>query len=355
VKKFAAILLVLLAIALTGSKLYSNKQMIEKRSNLKGDVDSFPVYAEEAEFRPYTESIIFDGVLKADGEISIYSEKMGVVVKKYKKAGDYLLKGDLIALVDNSLEQELQRIYALNLETAAKELERAKKLFDSSAISLAKYESALVAYRQAQTAAADIKKQVEISYIRSPLSGVIDSDYFEEGSLLSVGSHVADIVSVTGLKMTAKVSEEEVIKLKLGDMAEMYAEVLPELKFIGKISRISTNANRSFNYIVEITVDNPAALYKKGVIKPGMYARANVKTYETKLLMVPKSALITDSRESKIFLLEGEKAFLRSVDTGKRDDLFVEITGGLKPGEMVVTSGHINLKDGTSAYRVTAE
>jgi RND family efflux transporter MFP subunit len=353
VKKIIAILLILLAAGLTGSKLYSNKRTIEEKSNLKGDVDSFPVYAAAADMIPYSESIIFDGVLKADEEVSIHSEKIGSVVKKYKKAGDAVSKGELIALVDNSLEKELLRIAELNLETAARELARSKKLLETNAISPSKYESVLVAYRQAETATADIKKQVERSYIRSPLTGVIDNDYFEEGALLSLGSPVADIVSTVGLKMTAKVSEEEVIKLKIGDRAEMYADVLPDIKFSGRVSRIGTNANRSFNYTVEITVDNPSALYKKGAVKPGMYAKATIKTYDAKLLMVPVSALVTEAGETKLFLLEGDKALLRPIQAGRRSDLFVEILSGIKAGDMVITSGQINLKDGSLAYRVT--
>jgi RND family efflux transporter MFP subunit len=353
VKKVAAVLLVLLAIGLTGSKLYSNKLIITEKSMLKGDIDSFPVYADEAASRTYSENVIFDGVLKADEEVSVHSEMAGTVANKYKKAGDKVSKGELIALVDNSLEKELLRIAELNLATAAKELERAKNLLDSSAISPAKYESTLVAYRQAQTSVTNLKKQVERSYIRSPLAGVIDTDYFEAGALLNVGSQVADIVSTAGLKMVAKVSEEEVIKLKIGDRAEMYADVLPNLKFSGKISRIGTNANRSFNYTVEIAVDNPSALYKNGGIRPGMYVKAAIKSYENKLFMVPKSALVNDAGESVVFVLEGEKALLRPVKTGRRDDLFVEITNGLKAGDIVITSGQINLKDGTLVHRVT--
>ncbi|MDR2105546.1 MAG: efflux RND transporter periplasmic adaptor subunit [Deferribacteraceae bacterium] len=352
-KIVAVILFILLCAGLTGSKLYTNKLIIEEKTNLKGDVESFPVYAQEAALRLYSENIIFDGVLKADEEVSIHSEKMGIVVKKYKKAGDAVKKGDLIALIDNSLEKELLRISELNLKTAGNELERAKKLLSAGSISPAKYEAALVAYHQAQASTAELKKQVERSYIRSPLNGVIDADYFEEGALLNIGSPAADIVSTAGLKMLAKVSEEEVIKLKIGDRVEMYADVLPNLRFSGKISRIGTNANTSFNYTIEISVDNPSELYKKGGIKPGMYAKAAIKTYEANHLMVSKSALVNQAGENIVYILEGDKAISRSVQTGRRDDLFVEITGGLDMGELVITSGQINLKDGINAHRAT--
>jgi RND family efflux transporter MFP subunit len=353
VKKFIVVLLILLAAGLTGFKLYSNKLVIEAKTNMKGDVDIFPVYAAEAALHPYSESVVFSGVLKADEEVSVYSEKMGTVTKKYKKAGDTVSKGELIALVDNSLEQELLQIAKLNLETAKTELDRAKKLLDSNAIAPTRYESTLVAYRQAQSSVADISKQVEKSYIRSPLTGVIDNDYFEEGAFFGVGTPVADIVSTAGLKMTARISEEEVIKLKIGDKAEMYADVLPGLKFTGKISRIGTNANKSFNYTVEIAVDNPAVLYKTSAVKPGMYAKGVVQTYEASILMVPKSAVLTEAGADLLMLLEDNKAASRPVKTGRRDDNFIEITSGLTAGEVVISSGQINLRDGTPARRVT--
>ena len=70
---------------------------------------------------------------------------------------------------------------------------------------------------------------------------------------------------------------------------------------------------------------------------PGSFAKAEIQTTTTTgVVTVPTSALVTFAGIQKVFTVKDNKAVERPVVTGQREEDWVEITEGLKAGEMVV-------------------
>jgi multidrug efflux pump subunit AcrA (membrane-fusion protein) len=63
-------------------------------------------------------------------------------------------------------------------------------------------------------------------------------------------------------------------------------------------------------------------------------------------VLVPASAVVHEGEETAVFVIENETAKRREVKTGIENDERVEIISGVKPGEMVITSGQNGLPDG---------
>ena len=78
---------------------------------------------------------------------------------------------------------------------------------------------------------------------------------------------------------------------------------------------------------------------KDGLLRPGTFARSDiVLTEDEPATAVPKDALITFAGIEKIFLVKGGKAVEKNIATGRRAEGFIEIIGGVKPGDLVVVN-----------------
>jgi membrane fusion protein (multidrug efflux system) len=110
-----------------------------------------------------------------------------------------------------------------------------------------------------------------------------------------------------------------------------------------RISPASEVASRSF--MIEAAIDNAERR-----LKPGFFAHAAVFTQvDPNALTVPQQALVTFAGVSKVFVIENDVARERVVQTGARVGTNeVEITAGLKPGELVAISGLTRLIDGAA-------
>ena len=89
-------------------------------------------------------------------------------------------------------------------------------------------------------------------------------------------------------------------------------------------------------------------------LKAGSFVKASITTDAAAgALTVPQEALVTFAGVTKVFLVEGGKARAVSVQPGAAVEssaggpVWVEVPGDLKPGDLVVTSGHSKLADGT--------
>ena len=114
---------------------------------------------------------------------------------------------------------------------------------------------------------------------------------------------------------------------------------------MGRITFIAPKSDASLNFPVEIEVQN------RGNLKAGMYATATFKTNngaETQnMLTVPAEAFVNGVSSGQLFIVQNGVAKLIKVTVGKVYGDKVQVLSGLNGGEQVVTSGQINLDNGS--------
>ena len=81
-------------------------------------------------------------------------------------------------------------------------------------------------------------------------------------------------------------------------------------------------------------------------LKPGMLLTVSVRARQRESLAVPELAVLGDGEERYVFALDGRTAKRVKVDTGMRQNGMVEILGGIKAGQTIVTDGVVKLSDG---------
>lgn len=162
---------------------------------------------------------------------------------------------------------------------------------------------------------------------------------------MNPGTQLFELVDVSRLKLNITVNESQVANLQLGDKVDVKASVYPDLNFGGTITFIAPKADASLNFPVEIEIaSNPGNKLKAGMYGTALFSFENTAP----ITVIPRAAFVGSVSSNQVFVLKnGNAARLRNVVAGRVLGDKVEIVQGLNEGETVITSGQINLTDGS--------
>ena len=173
--------------------------------------------------------------------------------------------------------------------------------------------------------------------VTAPMSGVVDTVNVSIGQSVEPTTVLYRISDRTQVNLVARVYEEDLGKVQIGQLANVRTLSYPDRIFPGQIILIGPSLDASSRTVeVWIRLANT-----NGVLKPNLFARASiVLKHDAAALAVPTAAIIEANGEKFVFVRQKGQYARVEVTTGKNDDLFTEITDGLVPGDEVVTQGN---------------
>lgn len=331
-----------------------------------------PVKITRVEPRPVEQLVEITGNLVSAVTVDVKTEVPGRLVSLLKDEGDFVGKGELVARLDDSNPILGVRQAEANLETTAAALERAsvaeehariedaraRNLIKSGGITERDQQAAEMALKDAKAQvrlieaqiaqarqAVDIaKKRLSDCSVYSPISGEVESKRVNQGTYLDSGAVLLRIVDNQRLELESYVASSELARLKEGQTVRFSVSAYPET-FEARIKTISP-AVESINRSIQVkgTVPNPARK-----LKTGMFVRGWIVTgVRPDSYLVPADAVWRQpSQPPFVFVVEQDVARKRQVATGLEQPGGVEVTGGLKPGDVVVTEQYLELADGS--------
>ncbi|MFO8742944.1 efflux RND transporter periplasmic adaptor subunit [Legionella pneumophila serogroup 1] len=176
--------------------------------------------------------------------------------------------------------------------------------------------------------------------VNAPIAGIIDARNINLGQAVEPNTVLFHISNRDKLLVVAQVYEEDLGKVKVGQEVNVHVLSYPKQTFPGQVTLIEPNLDpltRTVN--VRITLDN-----KEGLLKLGMFVRANViLTHNKAALTVPNAALLQADNQQFVFVQNGGTYKRVDVKVGAVEDDYSEIIGGLVPGDLVVTQGNREL------------
>lgn len=336
--------------------LSQNKEIIEEKAQIKEEViTEIPVRIAKVQKLPVDNSLNLTGTFEARKELSIIAETQGRITQLNIEEGQLIGKGQLVAKIDDTNIQSQLAMTTASMEKAKKDVERYERLVKAGAISQQQYEEVKLGYQNAQSNVTSIEQQLKYTTAHSPMSGVIKELKVEQGSFATPGATIATIVDINQLKMVVKVGEQDIIKVKRGQKVEITTDVYPDETFKGKVKLISVQADAGRKYEVEIDLGNP----KKTPLKPGMYGTVQITPQGNKTetaLFVARKSIVGSVQSPNVFLVDANNTVInKPVKVGEIVEDQVEILDGLESGDIVVTSGQINLSDGKKVKVINTE
>lgn len=188
---------------------------------------------------------------------------------------------------------------------------------------------AQLAQRRAEVEIA--RKRLADTVIRAPFDGAIQERRASPGEYMIAGTPVVTIVRVDPLRLRVEAPERESVAVRTGQKVRVHVEGDP-VAHLGTISRLSPAIDRQTRMlIVEADIPND------GSLRPGSFVRAEILTADDHpSLSVPAEALVVFAGIEKMFVVEQGRAVERPVSIGRRGADWVEVTSGLKAGDVVV-------------------
>jgi RND family efflux transporter MFP subunit len=278
-------------------------------------------------------------------QMDFAAENSGRVTRVLVKEGSRVGRGQTLAVVEtDQLNIDLETAQA-NYQNAARDLQRFENAFKTGGVTQQQLDQARLSVENARARVNQSRIRIGDANIKSSMNGVVNKKYIEAGAVVSPGTKLFEIVDVSRLKLAVTVNEAQVATLKLGDRINVKASVFPDRNFTGRISFIAAKADASLNFPIEIELSaNPG-----NVLRAGMYGTAIFEFPQAApSIVVPRSAFVGSVTSNQVFVVEnGKVARIRDVIAGRIIGDQVEIMGGLREGETVITSGQINLVNGS--------
>ena len=283
------------------------------------------------------------GETAAAADVMLSAERGGPVEWIGPEEGDTVAKDEAIAKVDMAtLAAELSSARAA-YELAAKQAERREELLAQGVLSVEELDQA----QNERTSALAALRQAEADYARgqivTPVSGVVNEIFVDQGEYVSPGTQVAEIVDVSSIEIEIDVPEMDVRFLEPGAAALVSVDAYPGQSWTGRVAYVAYKADTATKtFRVKVVVDN-----SDGRIRPGMLARVSiVRQVIEDALSVPLHALVDRGGERLVYVVEDGMARARQVELGVIDKDMIQVTAGLVPGDMVITGGQDAVEEG---------
>jgi membrane fusion protein (multidrug efflux system) len=344
-KKLLIIGFLLIGVGALAYTLYNNKNELEEAATLAMKSSEYiSVTVEKVAEKDVNRNFEANGVFEPSQELKLMSETSGAIIKINKRKGDFVKKGDVIVQVDDRLIRADYTITKLNLEQAAKDVKRYENLANTDAITKKQLEDAQKGYSIAEAQFSALQKRLDDTQIKAPISGYINEEYYEMGALVSPGMPIADLINTSALKLTVKVTENEISKVKRGDQISVRVNAIKGETFTGKVDFISKKADGAFKYEVIILM-NGSNLDK---ISPGMFGTAAFQfAQEGKVLQISRKAIAGSLKDPGVYTIKDGRAVYKPIKINPLNEGTIEVIEGLSANDEVIVSGLINVKEGT--------
>lgn len=284
----------------------------------------------------------YSGTLEGEEQTSIISKIPERISKINVKVGDYVNKGSVVIEIDKAGASSQYYQARAGYLNSQKDLERMKALYQEGAISQQMLDGIQTQFEVNKANYEAAQSTVELA---SPMSGVVTAVNLNQGDMANPGMVLVVIANIGNMKALFNVGENDLPGFFVNQSALVYSELKPDLIQKGRIVQISKSANvQSRTFDVRALFKNTSDKW----FKPGMFCRVNVELKNQKeALAVPYSSVISDNNSSGVYVINDGKASFRNIKTGITDGKLIEVLSGLKKGDVIVTLGMNQLKEGT--------
>ena len=342
--KFSILLigLTVLAAALLLAGCQDNESMAVAEST-SPRVPAIPVSVMIIEPVVMRDVIFLPGETEASEDVKVAANTAGRVDWIGPREGQKVNKGDLLVKIDVSA-LKASRDHAEAAYKLADDLyQRRLRLYDNKIIAREELDQSETQRTLALTDLAQIQVRYNHGFPKSPITGIINHLYLDEGEYADIGKPIADIVNIDRIKVNVRVPELDVRFVKKGQQTPLKIDAFPDRTIIGTVDFVSFKADSATKtFLVRSIIDNP-----DHDIRPGMIGRvAFVRRVIADAVVAPLFTLVDKGGERLVFVEENGVAQSRTISIGVIEGDRVQIINGLNPGDHLIVKGHTEVEDG---------
>jgi membrane fusion protein, multidrug efflux system len=284
--------------------------------------------------RSISNQIEANGSVMANEYVELHPETNGRIVYLNVPEGASVVKGAVIARInDADLQATLEKSKA-QLELYQKTEEREHKLLDINGINQADYD---LAVSNVNSTKADIdytQAQLDKTVIRAPFDGVVGLRQVSPGAYVTPLNIIATVQQLDKIKVDFTLPEQYSTAVKPGSLVDIQLDAQTNERHKGLIVASEPQVNLSSRNL------KVRALLKEGLAHPGAFVKVFINAGDgKKAIMVPTNCIIPEDKNNQVIIVRGGKAKVVNVLTGVREADDIEITSGLNSGDTVIVTG----------------
>ena len=343
-KRIIPWIVIVALLALTVWKLASNKRTQEEQVYRFDRNAPVHVVVDTVRSIALSEGLRYSGTIEAVNEGKVMAEVPGRVVAVPVQEGQWVEKGMVIARLDGDLLRRQLNAAQVQVEGLEKDRKRYTVLAAEDAVQGVQLEKTELALQAARIQLGTLQEQVQRTEIPAPISGFIAQLFVDVGTVLNPSMPVAMISDDRALELAIAVPGPELDRFRKDQRVDVLASG-SGMRINGVVASVGSRGDMSHNFPVRIAL---VASDTKG-IKPGMAATVrSVPVDAVASPVIPASAIIGSTLEPEVYVLQNGRAVRKRITTGAGNAEQVAVVNGLAVGDLVVTSGFINLSDGVS-------
>jgi membrane fusion protein, multidrug efflux system len=311
--------------------------------------------------QPWQDRLEAVGSTRSEKGADLSPQVAGIVKAIHFQSGENVDQGALLLELEDA--DDVAHLHALQALTALAQLnyDRDMRLIKTQAISQQTVDTDLATLQNNQAQVAQQQALVGYKSIRAPFAGRLGIRQVDLGQYIAPGTPIVTLQQLDPIFIDFYLPQQTLAQIKVGQAVTAKIDTYPDQTFNGQIAAINPLVNvETRNVLVRATFKNPDEK-----LRPGMFATVDIDVgTPTDRVTLPKTAIYYNSYGDIVYLVESggktaggqQQSTARQVfvKTGQSRGDQVAVLDGVKPGEVVVTSGQNKLHN-DSPVRINNE
>jgi len=312
--------------------------------------------AKQVSWTPYISAV---GSISAFNGVNITAQQAGQVNKIYFQSGEQVKEHQLLIGQNIAIDTQDLKNYEAALQLAKVTFQRQQKLFKTHFVSASAFDESKAKLQEAQTNVDKTKVVIDQKIIKAPFAGKIGIRIANLGQYLNPGDKLTSLQAMNPLRVLFSTPEQYLSQLKIGQTIHVKIDTYPKDTFVGKVIAINSEVNNETRNIqIEANLPN-----NKLILVPGMFANVKVlMPSKLKVTVIPQTAINYTLYGDSVYIVYPDKQPQKKatkkttakakptyivkrvyVSLGDSRSNLVQVLQGVKPGDVVVSSGQLKL------------
>lgn len=284
------------------------------------------------------------GTLASFRGITVKTELEGTVRTIAFESGAVVGAGTVLVELDTSVEAAQLAGLEAQAKLAELNVTRARELRTNSTNTQADLDAAEATLLQTRSGVDQLRAIIAKKRISAPFDGRLGIALVYPGQFLGKAEPIVQLETLDPVYADFALPQQDIGRVALGQPVRLRVDAFPDRVFEGAISAIAPRVSEATRSIsLRATIPN-----HDEVLRPGMFGAVEVVRPGTEhAIVLPSAAIVYNPYGNFVYVVEGNIARQRFIQTGAQRGNLVAVLSGLKPGEAVVTSGQIKLRNGS--------
>lgn len=324
----------------TEVKKGKNDKKGESGKGEKDETDTIPVSVKSPERGDINSFLLFSSNIDTDKMVDIYPMTSGIIEKIKFDEGDKVVKGTVLAILDDRAASINERKAKITFEQQKAEFERQKEIFEKELISKEAYEKLKFSMEQSRLDWEQNKLLLSYTRITSPIPGLVSKRYIKTGNKINTNELAFTVVYTKEKIAVVNIPEQEKDQIFLNQKVIISSGKKVLNGYIKRISPAIDPESGTFKTTIEVKD-------AKNIMVIGQFVNVKIiKKVHKNVILVTKDVLMFEGGRVFVFLINSENiAFRKEVKIGFDDGSKVEITKGIEIEDKLVSAGKSSLKN----------